>query len=765
MVINVKIIVCPTEEKMNLLENNEINNDLLDIKFMTKEEYLNHYFYEYNENAIYYLMKKYNYNIDVAKVYLNNMIYIDINKSYKNKKIEFLKNLKKECIDNELFIYHSTFKEYIKDKELEVRNIYNLNKYEEIALSYKEDYPDVQINNKVYKFNSIEKEVNYVCQEIIELLNKGISINKIFLTNISKDYYYILWKLFNYYHIPIEIPFKDSIYTSNVVQDYLKTKELPEENNQTTKLLYNVLNSLSDLEQDSIYDLILKDKLKNTNYKINRVDNAIRIKDIKKSTFKDDEYVFLLNFNQDALPNTVKDIDYLSDKEKEEVDLYTSIELNKKERKLIPYLISKIKNIIITYKTQSPFQEYFPSSIIKDYNLEVIEDKDEDYSLSNIYNEIRLGEMLDKFHVYGEKNDMLSVLYSNYDNKYDTYSNKYTGINNDLYLENLRVPLTLSYTSLNSYIECGFKYYIRSVLRIEDYTQEFAAFIGSMYHAILRVYRRNNFDLEEELREYLKKRDLSLKEKVFLVKIKEDLIKLIEVLKKQQLLTGYDEDLCERGVHIPLRQDIQVELTGYIDKIMFYKKIDDTYFSIVDYKSGSIDTNIEPLKYGLHMQLPIYLYMINYGNIFDNPIFTGIYYQNILFNYPTWEPNLEKKEKDKYLLTGYSTDNLEILGRFDSTYEDSELIKSMKYKDDKFGAYSKIMNDETVYKLIDYTKKIIDHSTDDILKSKFDINPKLYNGRESACDNCNYKDICFKTEKDIVRLNKVEDLSFLGGEE
>ena len=761
-----KIIICPTEEKNNILEKNELDMELKDIKFMTKEEYLNHYFYEYDDKALYYIMKKYNLNIDVAKVYLNNMIYIDVNKEYKNKKINYLKELKQECMDNNLFTYHSTFKEYLKDKDIEIKNIYNLNKYEELALSYKEDYEDISLTNKVYKFSSLEKEVNFICVEIIKLLNKGISINKIFLTNVSKEYYYTLWKLFNYYNIPIEIPFKDSIYTSNIVQKYLIDKELPTEINPTTKKLYSVLNSLSDIPQDETYEVILKDKLKHTNYSNIKLDNAIRIKDLKQSTFKEDEYVFLIGFNLNTLPNTVEDIDYLNDKEKQEVDLYTSVELNIKERKLIPYLISNINNLTITYKTQSPFQEYYPSSIIKDYNLEEIEVNDEEYNLSNIYNEIRLGEMLDKFHVYGEKNSNLNLLYSNYSNKYDTYTNKYTGINNDLYLEKLKVPLVLSYSTIDIYNQCPFRYYINKVLKIDDFEQLFSGFIGSLYHQILSIYRKNNFDLDYEFNEYLKTRDLSLKEKVLLIKIKEDLVKLIEELKKQQLLTGYDDEYCEKDLTIPLRQDIQVVLNGKIDKIMYYKKIDDTYFSIVDYKSGTIDTNIAPLKYGLHLQLPTYLYLINYSKLFDNPIFTGIYYQNILFDYPNYKDLNSSDEKYKYYLQGYTTDNLEILERFDPTYEKSEFIRSMKYNQDKGFSYpGRILNDTTVYNLVEYTKNKIDEATDNILKSKFDIIPKLYNNNEDSCRNCNYKDICYKREKDYKRLDKVENLSFLGGEE
>ena len=760
-----KIIICPNDEKMNILENNSNNNELSNIKFMSKQEYMNHYYYEYDEKAIYYLMKKYNLNIDVAKVYLNNMIYIDIDKKYNNKKLNYLQELKEECLNNNLFYFHETFINYLKDKEIEVKNIYNLEKYEEKALSYKEEYNDITINNKVYKFDFLEQEINFVCQEIIKLINKGININNIYLTNVSEDYYYMIWKLFNYYNIPISIPFKDSIYSSPIVQKYLNNNVLEEDDNETTKLLYRVINSLVDLPQDDIYRSILIDKLKHTYYKNKELDNSVRIKDLKNNIFKENDYVFLIGFNQDSIPSTKKDIDYLSDEEKKEVDLYTTVELNKKERQIIPNILSNINNLTISYKLHSPFQDYYPSSLIKDYNLEEIVINEDEYNLSNIYNKIRLGEMLDKFHVYGEKHPYLETLYSNYPNTYDTYDNKFSGINRDLYLENLKVPLRLSYTSLNSYVECGFKYYLNYVLKIGEYTDTFAAFIGSMYHHILTLYKNHNFDLDVEFKNYLEKRDLNLKETILLIKIKEDLIKLIDVLKQQQLITGYNEELYEKYISIPLRTDISVELIGYIDKIMFYKKIDDTYFSILDYKTGTIDTNIEPLKYGLHMQLPIYLYFINYGKVFESPIFTGIYYQNILFDYPTYSKNYLEDDKKKYYYQGYSTNNIDILERFDSTYQNSELIRSMKYSDEKgFDRHTKIMDDDTLYNLVEYTKNMINQKTDDILNAKFTINPKIYKKNNVSCSYCDFKDICFKTEKDIERLDDVEDLSFLGGD-
>ena len=763
-----KLIICPNETKVDILNN--YNNSLHNIKFMSKKEFFDNYFFSYDYNAIFYLMKKYNYQLDVCRVYLNNLYVIDINKDYNDSKLNFLKNIKKELIENKLLYINNNFINYISKFKIEVSNYYDLDKYEENILNYKFEIPKVELKFPVYEFNSMEEEINFVCLKIIDLINSGIDINKIYLTNVSSDYLYTIDKLFKYYNIPINLNFNNSIYGTKVVQDYLKTGEIDLENkdkNIINKKLINVIGDLSSLdENDELYKKILIDKLKNTSFSNSKLNNAVNIKDFYKSTFKDSDYVFVLGFNQDSLPKMEKDISYINDSIRDEVNMYTTTEVNVRNKELVAYLLSKIKNIYVSYKLSSPFSAFYKSSLIGDLGLEVIKDNSDCYNHSNFYNKLRLGEKLDLFNLYGEESSYLKELNTHYSIPYKTYNNIYTGINKDLYLKNLPETLKLSYTSLNSYNECKFKYYVRNVLKIEDYEDTFAAFVGSMYHNILSLYRREDFDLEKEYNAYLEKRDLSLKEKLFLVRIKKDLVLLIDVLKKQQLLTGYDDYLVEKKAEVVLDKPVSVVFMGYIDKIMFYKKVEDTYFSIVDYKTGYIDTHIEPMKYGLHMQLPVYLYLIHYSKIFTNPIFTGIYYQNILFNYPSWSTKLEKEKADRYLLNGYSTDSVDVLARFDSTYEDSSYIKSMKYKDEKgFGTYSKVMDNDTLYSLIDYTKKHIDKKVDEILDGDFSINPKVYAGSNVSCDFCSFKDLCFMKDKDLVYLSKVDDLSFLGGEE
>ena len=104
-----RIIICPNDEKMNILDNYSKEENLHNIKFINKKEFINNYFFSYDEQAIQYLMDKYNYNLDVCKVYLKYLYVIDIDKDYKEKKLNFLKEIKKELLENNLLIEKQSF--------------------------------------------------------------------------------------------------------------------------------------------------------------------------------------------------------------------------------------------------------------------------------------------------------------------------------------------------------------------------------------------------------------------------------------------------------------------------------------------------------------------------------------------------------------------------------------------------------------------------------------------------------------------------------
>ena len=762
------LVVTPNYIKLELL--NRYNDKLINVKFMSLEEYKNHYYFSYDNKTINYMICKYKYNLDVCKIYLNNLYVIDIDNEYSSKKLNDLKLLKKELIDNNLLYFDNLFNDYINNKKVIVYKYNELEKYEEDMFKDHLIYKDIEqtLNNKkVIKCNTLEDEVLFVVDSIEKLISNGIDFNHIFLTNVGDEYLYTINRVFKYFNIPININMKESIFGTKLVKDYLKTGKIPPINNRITNSLINVLNSLVELESDPNYNLFLIDKLKNTYLNPIKYDMAVNIVDINECVIDDDCYLFVLGFNQESIPKLYKDEDYITDNIKNEVLLYDTTYKNIRSKKVIKNILGSIKNVYLSYKERSNFNNYLPSVFIEEENFIIEEYSSNKIYNSNIYNKLLLNEYLDNYYKYGEVNSNLDVLYNSYNTLYNTYSNSFSGIDNSKFLSYINNHLKVSYTSLNSYNNCAFKYYINYILKINPFTDTFSIFIGNLFHYMFSIMYNEGFDFNLEWDRYLEKRKLTLSELFFLKELKKRLLEDITIIRKQEVFSTYKDRLTEEEINIKLDKNIDVVFTGKIDKIMYKNNINDTYYSVLDYKTGNINTSINNMYYGLDMQLPIYLYLLNKSNLFENPIFTGMYFQRVLFPSYKWEigKELDNIKANNLKLMGYSTSDVERLYEFDKTYEASELIKSMKInKDLSFSSNSKILSDDDIYNVLKYTESIVSSTVDNMIKGDFSINPKVIDNKKS-CEHCEFRDICFVTNKDYVYLENKNSLDFLGGDE
>ena len=95
--------------------------------------------------------------------------------------------------------------------------------------------------------------------------------------------------------------------------------------------------------------------------------------------------------------------------------------------------------------------------------------------------------------------------------------------------------------------------------------------------------------------------------------------------------------------------------------------------------------------------------------------------------------------------------------KFDKTYNDSKLIKSMKTSKNGFYSYCKVLDKEEIDNIITSTDEMIDKVIDNILEADFSINPKVIDGENVSCKFCEYRDICFRRENDIVYINRNEE--------
>ena len=195
---------------------------------------------------------------------------------------------------------------------------------------------------------------------------------------------------------------------------------------------------------------------------------------------------------------------------------------------------------------------------------------------------------------------------------------------------------------------------------------------------------------------------------------------------------------------------------GVIDKVRYKEEDKATYLVVIDYKTGNTDIKLNNIDYGIGMQLPIYLYLSNHLNL-NNIKVVGFYLQKLLVNTFDNKKEFVEAKEETLKLEGYSINEESILSKFDNTYTDSKLIKSMKTSSKGFYSYSKVLSSKQIEEIINKTDNQIDKAIDSILEADFTINPKVIEGENVSCAFCEYKDICFKSEKNITYIEREEE--------
>lgn len=763
---NNTIIICNSNYKLQILKNIK---KIINIKFMSMEEFIKSYYFDYDEKTILYLIKKYNIKYEIALEYLNNLIYIE-DKKYNNEKLDFLVNLKKELIDNNLLIFNNKFKNYIKEKDIVIYN-YSLSKFEKYLLK-DINHKVIEKENKnykpvVYEFNTIEEEIDYVAKKISELINSSVDINNIKLTNVSNDYINPLTKIFNFYNLKINkfnnIPIISTIIGKTFYENLSSIeKGIESIEKYNTTDIYNKIIGLCNkyIWCDDINDLkiLLEYDLKHTYIENTKYTNIIEVVDYKNYDFND-EYVFMFGFNQGVIPKIFKDEDYISDNIKPDY-LDNTIEKNIKEKEDIIKSIKNIKNLTITYKLKNSFNTFYPSNLIDELDSNVEKVKlDYKVSYSDLSDKINLTNMLDNLIKFGTLDTNLNLLNSNYDIPYNTYSHSFTGLSRSKlnnYIKNLK-NFNLSYSSMDNYNRCSFRFYIDKILCLKDNIDQFSVTLGNIYHDVLEKAVKDNIDVEKEVYRYIRENNIELtnSNKFFLKRTIKNIEYVIEVLKKQDRFSNLKNIETEKFIKIPIKDNIN--FVGFIDKIVYNTINDMTIAAIIDYKTYVKKPSLKYINLGIGLQLPTYMLLSKYS--FKNIRFVGFYLQNITLD------NKSDEEKENSLkLIGFTNTDKDILKEFDSNYMDSSILDGIKIKNDgNFSSNSlkHMLNDDEINEIINITKDKINETINNVLESKFDINPK-YDKVNLGCEFCKYKDLCFMKEYDFVNI---KSSSKFGGEE
>lgn len=760
-----------TNSKNSLLFNLGQETSLTPYKVYTPKEFLQIFPYSYTEKALDFIISEEHVILEVAEKYLDNILLFPLEK-INNEKGTYLKNLKEKIIENNFLEENKLLKEKYKHV------IFKIDEYacsKELLQLLKGYHIEMIPNNKntfepkVYILNTIEEEVAFVFEKIILLLQKGISPQNIYITNVSEEYLDTLKRVAKQMHILLNLPPKTTLFETRIGSFFCKNLSLgiPESLNKTSEILKNaedreIYNEIVTITNKYLLfnnkEAFIKRDLKRKTLKIPTYKNGLKIVNFKKQLFKENDYLFFLSCNSDSIPKFYKDEDYFNDAVKKEIDFDTATDKNKREKKYMTDFLTSYPNLTLTLKRNNLKKEVYPSSLLE--NLKIQEGV-LSYNISSEYNEYVLGKLMDNFTKFGTIDDTFTKLNSNYLIAYQTYQNEYQKIDKEKLYKFLKNKITLSYTKMKDFLACPFSYYLKYILKLSPYEETFNTVIGTIFHKILERKDEEEFDYDYVFKKTTQDYDFSPKEKMILGNLKEEFRNTLNLLQEREKFTELKEKEFEKEINFSIKDKLDISFDGKIDAI--YYNEENKIFKIIDYKSGMpfLDASIMP--HGFSLQLPCYLYLLKKGEKFKDYSCGGFYLQPLFIDKQKCENKVDYEITKKKALkaVGYSNSNVNILGMVDSSYPNSCQIKSMKTtQSGNFYTYAKIFNQDDLDTLFHLIESLINNTVKKIENGDFKIEPKILDNKENiSCQFCPFKDICFTKDKDKIYINS--DKNFL----
>lgn len=343
-----------------------------------------------------------------------------------------------------------------------------------------------------------------------------------------------------------------------------------------------------------------------------------------------------------------------------------------------------------------------------------------------------------------------------------------------------KTNITLSPTRLERYTYCGFSYFGKYLLKLQENKKaEFAhAEIGNFVHKVLEVFissrvKGNAFLMpsDEEISEgvesitknYIRSvcGDLDIKSKRFgytLSRLKTTLRLLLknvceELSQSLFVPAGFEVTLEGNNSIYTSESGITVKLNGKIDRVDIYKKGEKTYVRVVDYKTGTKVFDRKALDNGLDLQM--FLYLFAYCANIKDAVPAGVNYL---------PAKLEAKKQENGRKAEISEIAEASFRRSGLLLKDMDIIEAMEPGNAKRFLPVKINDDGSLKdaknladleefgkleeKTVSYIKKLGLLISDGVM----DVSPLKLSRDYDACRFCSLKAVCrLSTERSVVR--------------
>lgn len=345
-----------------------------------------------------------------------------------------------------------------------------------------------------------------------------------------------------------------------------------------------------------------------------------------------------------------------------------------------------------------------------------------------------------------------------------------------------------SVSQLETYFECPYNFFARYGLRLRESKNAKLDFpdIGTIIHRFAEIFgngisqymKLDKVQLKKEVQKILnsvfEEENISGKRnKSLLNMLLSECERLADYLLFEQSNSSFK---IKKSEYVFANENAIPLLAGSHKKIYLQGKIDridefGEYIRIIDYKTGSISSDLKSIFYGQKIQLPVYLCAAQkYGKKF-----AGVFYLPVHGEYQTSEKNL----KEAYKMAGFILDDIDVVKHMDNTLtreNPRSFLAPVWIKYDKndmicFSGRQKRYSDKEFENIKSYTEKLCSVAAGEILDGNIEPSPVADESSDepASCKFCKLKGFCGleKAKNHLGRsLNsKVDTASFdVGGE-
>lgn len=617
-----------------------------------------------------------------------------------------------------------------------------------------------------FRFDTIDEEVHHISNQIAALIKNGVDIDHIFICGADDSYRYIMQKYCPMFGFSVLFPEKRKLSSHRLGKEFLnsavtlslsdvysvlKDKCRDEIDLRNLKLIvslllpYESMNLSSQLRSEVFRSILSTKPCVSQKFK-----NVVRA--IDDFTSDPNDHIFVVNFSNGVFPKVYSDDSFLSDRQKKLLGLATSDELNLMSKNNAIRAISQPNIKSISFKEKSLDNQCYISFLIKELNIPLISPNFQSEQYGKVFLELLLASLLDLKRKYLFVDERYATLDSRIYIPYFKYDHSYKMVN----AISPKDIMKYSFSQFASFYECGFKYYVDKILGIGEFERSFSADCGSLIHSILQQMSNPDFDYEKAFEIEMAKYPFSNREKAFLEKVKYNTENIIHFIAEHEIDNPYIEKIL-RETPVSYKLSDNSYISGFIDKIILTSINNKRGYAIVDYKSTVHEFNEQEIKYGYSLQLPLYSLISQSLPDIDNRTLFGVYFEQITskINAPAdmYLPNSDYHKQ--FMLRGVTLDDRDFIESISNNYVlQSDYIKGMKVL--KNGSFDKRFKVRSIDKMYDMQRSALDvalKADSDIRNNRFSINPKQINKKNTPCKYCEFRDICYRRDADIVKID------------